>query len=69
VSFQPYTAQSARAVIDIWVPFTVALNSVNRSTGQHDLYPFVLNPAVVQKVQFVHELIASCHKALSGADL
>ena len=44
-------------MLDAWTPLTVALNGVNRSMGQHDLYPFVLNAAVLEKVEFVHELI------------
>lgn len=35
-----------------WVPLTVAINSVNRSS-QPDLYPFVLSPPVVGKLEFI----------------
>jgi hypothetical protein len=57
VRFQPYTAGGATAIIDAWIPFTVALNSINRSMGQRDFYPFVLSPPVMEKLQFVHEII------------
>lgn len=57
VAFDPYFVADAQALVDAWVPLTVAINSVNRSMGQPDLYPFVLSPPVVAKLQFVHEII------------
>ena len=44
-------------VIDAWLPLTYALNAVNRSMGKDDLYPFVLPPAVLEKLAFVHGLV------------
>ena len=38
-------------------PVSIAVNAVNRSMGMPDLYPFVLNPAVIAKLAFVHDLI------------
>ena len=40
-----------------WVPLTCALNVINRGMGLPDLYPFVVPPAVVAKLRFIHELI------------
>lgn len=40
-----------------WMPLTFALNSINRSMGQKDLYPFVLAPPVIDKLHFVHRVI------------
>lgn len=57
VDFQPYAAVDARDLVDAWVPLTVAINSVNRSMGQPDLYPFVLSEPVLEKLQFMHELV------------
>ena len=45
------------------MPLTVALNGVNRSMGQHDLYPFVLNESVMRKLEFIHDLIRDCYDA------
>jgi hypothetical protein len=36
----------------------LALNSINRSMGQPDLYPFILTPAIVNKLGFIQELCA-----------
>ena len=44
-------------ILDDWRPLTYALNAVNRSMGRDDLYPFVLSPAVVSKLAFVHRLV------------
>ncbi|MGB8527529.1 MAG: putative zinc-binding peptidase, partial [Rhodoplanes sp.] len=55
LEFQPYAAASAQDLVDDWVPLTVAINSVNRSIGQPDFYPFVLSPPVIDKLQFIHE--------------
>jgi hypothetical protein len=40
-----------------WVPLTMALNSLNRSMGARDSYPFVLSTAAVTKLRFVHDVI------------
>jgi hypothetical protein len=40
-----------------WVPLTMALNSLNRSMGLTDLYPFVLSETAIAKLRFVHEVI------------
>jgi len=40
-----------------WNAVTLALNSLNRSMGMKDVYPFVLTPGVLEKLRFVHELI------------
>ena len=44
-------------IIDTWLPLTYALNAVNRSMGKDDLYPFVLSPVVLAKLEFVHDLV------------
>jgi len=40
-----------------WNAVTLALNSLNRSMGMKDAYPFVLTAKVLDKLRFVHELI------------
>ncbi len=44
-------------ILDEWLPLTYALNAINRSMGHGDLYPFVLAPAVIDKLTFVHDLM------------
>ncbi|WP_320199089.1 zinc-binding metallopeptidase family protein [Agrobacterium sp. rho-13.3] len=57
VAFEPYRARSAQQLVNAWIPLSVALNSMQRSMGEADLYPFVLTPAVVDKLQFMHDLL------------
>jgi len=40
-----------------WVPLTVALNSLNRSMGLPDSYPFALSEAAIRKIRFVHDVV------------
>ena len=40
-----------------WLVLTLALNAMSRSIGEHDLYPFVLSPTVVAKLDFVHRCV------------
>lgn len=58
----PYEAADFRALIAHWLPLTVALNSLNRSMGQPDAYPFVLSASVIEKLAWVHQRIreAAC---------
>lgn len=55
--FDPYRADSFGQIIDQWLPLTYAMNSLNRSMGQPDLYPFVLAPAAVTKIDFIHRTV------------
>jgi hypothetical protein len=41
-------------IIEMWLPLAWALNMINRSMGKADLYPFVLPPAVLEKMRFIH---------------
>jgi hypothetical protein len=45
------------AIVDAWLPLSYALNAISRSMGEDDLYPFVLPPAVLDKLAFVHRLV------------
>ncbi len=62
IDFDPHMAEMDR-IIDTWLPLTFAVNSINRSMGQPDLYPFVLPPPVIWKLAFVHERIHAAHVA------
>ena len=49
-------------VLEAWSDLTVALNSINRSMGHHDLYPFVLSKPVANKLYFISQVIAESHE-------
>jgi hypothetical protein len=66
IDFDPYATRNWETLIEAWLPLEFATNSLNRSMGQIDLYPFVLSPKVIEKLGFVHALTHS-HKALRKA--
>jgi hypothetical protein len=59
IAFDPYRQRDFDALLRAWLPLTYAVNSLNQSMGQPDLYPFVLAPDVMRKLRFVHGLIFS----------
>lgn len=56
IDFDPHLVEMDR-LVHAWLPLTFAMNSINRSMGLADLYPFVLAPTVIVKLQFVHDCI------------
>ncbi len=58
VSFDPYHATEFASLLAQWLPITYAIDSINQSMGQPELYPFVLSPPVIEKLGFVHRVIA-----------
>lgn len=65
IDFDPCNQHDFDALIRAWLPLTYAVNSLNHSVGQPDLYPFVLAPQVMGKLRFVHGLV---HQAALGAN-
>ena len=41
-----------------WVPLTLLHNSLNRSLGLEDAYPFSISAMAWDKLRFVHDLIS-----------
>jgi hypothetical protein len=62
IDFDPHHAPLER-IIDAWLPLTFAVNSINRSMGLPDLYPFKPAPPVIVKLAFVHRLIEARPRA------
>ncbi|HEX6512913.1 MAG TPA: putative zinc-binding metallopeptidase, partial [Chloroflexota bacterium] len=44
-------------MIEHWLSLTYVLNNLNRGLGLRDSYPFVLSPAVIDKLRFIHDSI------------
>jgi hypothetical protein len=65
LDFNPYTADT-RALTEAMGPLSFAMNAINRSMGQPDLYPFHLSDAIVAKLDYVHNLAA---KARAGGSV
>jgi hypothetical protein len=67
IDFDPHQESDLDRLITAWLPLTFAVNSLNRSMGQPDLYPFVLSPAVIGKLAFVHERIRTAGGRRQGS--
>ncbi len=66
----PGAAQAHWAFKDLvaaWLPVTLAVNELNRSMGLPDMYPFVLPPAALMKLEFVHDLVRGADDAAAAA--
>ncbi len=57
----PYRAPGAKSLIDRWIPLALAINSLNRSMGLSDFYPFVVSARAAEKLDFVHQIVRSAH--------
>ncbi len=55
ISKDPYAVKDFKRIITLWLPLTFAVNSLNRSMGHNDFYPFVISPAIIEKLRFIHE--------------
>ncbi|MGJ8549639.1 MULTISPECIES: putative zinc-binding metallopeptidase [Winogradskyella] len=57
VSFDPYTKTNFDEIVQKCVPLSLAVNSINRAMGIPDVYPFVISPAIIEKLRFIHKLL------------
>lgn len=57
IDFDPYKMPQMQTLMDAWLPIEFATNSLNRSMGLTDLYPFMLSPRVIEKLDFIHDLM------------
>lgn len=53
----PYRESTIESLLGDWLPLTKALNSLNRSMGHGDFYPFKISDQVMGKLEFVHDII------------
>jgi hypothetical protein len=57
ITFDPYAQADFDTIVDAWLPMTFAVNSINRSMGVDDLYPFVISRAATAKLKAVHDIV------------
>jgi hypothetical protein len=67
LDFDPYRTPTLKPLIDAWLPLSFAMNSLNRSMGHPDAYPFVLSPTVTDKLAYIHELVGARREASAGS--
>jgi hypothetical protein len=58
----------APTLIEAWMALSIALNSLNRSMGLLDPYPFVLTDPVQQKLTFVHDIVCQSRETPVAPD-
>lgn len=63
ININPYETENFSRILNQWFPLTFALNSLNRSMGLHDLYPFVIPAKVIDKLIFIHKVCFNTRKA------
>ncbi len=63
----PYYVQDFDAIYQAWLPVSFAMNSLNRSMGQEDFYPFVINAEVQKKLKFIHDVVHQVKPQLADA--
>lgn len=52
-----YREETFDAVMERWIPLTLAVNSLSRSMGYRDFYPFVISPKAREKLAFIHRVV------------
>lgn len=57
VSYDPYEDMPFKKILDESVSLFYAVNSINRSMGIPDIYPFVITKNVVLKLEFIHDMM------------
>ena len=65
----PYEILDFKQIFKSWLPLTFAVNSLNRSMGYSDFYPFIIPEPVVEKLLFIHELCLSQHQVKTKSNL
>ncbi len=63
INRDPYEVKDFKKIFKTWLPLTFALNSLSRSMGYSDFYPFIIPEPVVKKLLFIHEM---CYSKRTG---
>jgi hypothetical protein len=55
------------ALIERWLPVAQFVNAMSRSLGIHDGYPFIVSAPVIEKLEFIHQVVcaATCDQAMT----
>lgn len=52
-----YREESFASLVERWLPLAIAMNSLSRSMGHDDFYPFVIPAPAYDKLEFIHNVI------------
>jgi hypothetical protein len=56
-TYDVFREETFDALIERWIPLSVALNNMSRGMGHNDFYPFVIPAPALGKLGFVHRAI------------
>ncbi len=56
-SYDIHREETFDALIERWIPLSIALNNMSRGMGHNDFYPFVIPAPALEKLAFVHHAI------------
>ena len=57
IARDPYAMTTIDELLAAWLPITFAVNSLNRTMGQPDLYPFIISPPAAHKLDYIRSLV------------
>lgn len=55
--YDTHREETFDALMDRWIPLSIALNNMSRGMGHDDFYPFVIPAAARDKLAFVHRAV------------
>ena len=61
LSGAPQQVDDFAGLLAAWLPLTYLANSLNRSIGLNDWYPFVMNPPVIERLRLIHRVVVAAH--------
>jgi hypothetical protein len=56
-SYDVHREETFDALMERWIPLSIALNNMSRGMGHDDFYPFVIPAPAYRKLAFVHRMI------------
>jgi len=56
-SYDVHREETFQALIERWIPLSIALNNMSRGMGHNDFYPFVIPAPALDKLAFVHSAV------------
>ena len=66
---EPLASTDFEAMVAVWMPLTILMNSLNEALGREHAYPFALTAPVIAKLGYVHRLIREAVGEATADDL
>lgn len=66
-AYDVHREETFDALMERWIPLSIALNNMSRGMGHNDFYPFVIPPPALERLAFVHRAIREYVAAMPTA--